>query len=644
MPEPKDRIFVSIAVSKPDGGLKALPGAIKASERMAAWAEAHGYIPLLINDKLFPEVTTELLRRKISEAIEDVTNRAVLRRIVIFFAGHGAATGIDDQTWMLSNWDKRWIEAVRLSSLQRVLEYYGPEQVTIIGDACQEYSARFIDVIGNAILDTTDEHPRNFELDRFFPVDAGSQAFMIKGKGDEEDFCLFTEVMLDALEGDAPADYFEEIDGGRHVTSQTLAKYLEDNLAAEAGKYGVRMDPRPRPGFYTDRVYYSAPEPGGPAWFGPPPAEETAGDKSEPFGAPGPEASPRRRSVPKVTLTASARRDFADIFAAALKETRRKEELEEKRRQEEEAYSAAASEEVRDHFETGCGICITGAGVGNVSASRGTLSQVNLPPNWFRLELSDERDPLLWADVLVELADESVASACVVQNFITAMHVFETGGTNVLHRANAETRGRYGNPEQGKQIIALLGRLHAGSLTEGEIVDAAATMRWFKHDVITVGAVVAQFYDSIRDTESLRSIAAFYAQNKQPIPLDIVLFGAGRLFARDDLLYADIPATPEREPRSEVERERHYTYGAMPEVIQHPVAGRVPWMRQAWSAIETADCDESAEEWRDLALSALLHLGAGQYSQVRREGRDALFALSGITDNREDPAPIMAYK
>ncbi|MBY5881153.1 hypothetical protein HFN46_18655 [Rhizobium leguminosarum] len=628
MPEPQDRIFVSIAVSKPDGGLEALPGAIKASERMAAWGKARGYISLLINDKLFPEVTIELLRTKISNAIEEVTNRAALRRLIIFFAGHGAALAIDDQNWMLSNWNKRPNEAVKISSLQRMLEYYGPEQVTIIGDACQEFSARFIEVVGSPILDKTDEHRRDFELDRFFPVDAGSQAFMIKAKGEKEAFCLFTEVMLDALEGDAPEKYFEEIDGSRHVTSQTLAKYLKDNLAVEAGKYGVRMDPRPRPGFYTDRVYYSAPEPGRRTRSGPPPAVESAGDESEPFGAPGPVASPRRRLVPKVSLTASPRRRSAGNLVAAL---------EEKRREEEKAYSAAAREEVRDHFETGCGICFTGATVGKVRVSRGTLSQDYLPPNWYRLELSNEHNPLLWADVLVDLADGSVASACVVQNFITAMHSYEGGGVNVLHRP------LFAHPSEGREVIEMLGKMQAGSLTEHQIVDAAAELRRGKHRVLTMGAIVAQFYDSIRDTKSLRSIAAFYAMHNQPIPLDVVLFGGGKLFTKDNDLFADVPATEARSPRSQTERRRKYTFEATPEVTQHPVAGRVPWMRQAWGAIETVDCDASAEKWRELALSALPHLGAGPFSQVRREGRDALLALAGITSNREDPASLVAH-
>ncbi|WP_457811133.1 hypothetical protein [Sinorhizobium meliloti] len=91
----QDRIFVSIAVSKPDGGLAFLPGAIKASERMAAWARADGYISLLINDNLFAEVTTDLLRTKIAEAIEKVTDRTALRRLIVFLratAPHSVST------------------------------------------------------------------------------------------------------------------------------------------------------------------------------------------------------------------------------------------------------------------------------------------------------------------------------------------------------------------------------------------------------------------------------------------------------------------------------------------------------------------------------------------------------------------------
>lgn len=629
MPESRDRIFISIAVSKPDGGLAELTGAITASERMAAWADANGYIRVLINDAVYPAVTIELLRDKITAAIKEVTDRAVLRRLVVFFAGHGASLGIDDQNWLLSKWKQRSSEVVNIASLLRALEYHGPQQVTIIGDACQEFSATFMELVGGPVLDTTEEEKKGFELDKFFPVDAGSKAFMIKAMEGGKAFCLFTEVMLDALEGDAPAQYFETDGNGHHITSQKIAQFLTENLAKEAGKYGVNMSPRPRPGFWSDRNYFSFAQ-GDPrhgkashAGFVP------ANNKSTNQSAAAVRGTARPRSVERVSLT--------PLLAGAEVARNAAATLENQRREEEQTYVASVDVEVRDHFETGCGICFSGAPVAKVQSSRGELSQDGLPPNWYRLRLSDEHDPLLWADIVIELADGDFAAACVVQNFITAMHVFEQGGVNLLHRP------LFASADEGREVIDLLARLNAGTLTETEIINAAAMLRDGKHRVLTLGVVAAQFYDSIRDTDGLRSIASFYAKAGQPIPLDIVLFGGGRLFARGDVLVADIPATVDRQPRSAIERERGYTYHATPAIYQHPVAGRVPWMRQAWSAVATAECDDSAHAWRQEALAVLPHLGAGSFTLVRPEGREALAALAGVTANREDPEPAVAF-
>lgn len=629
MPEIRDRIFVSIAVSKPDGGLTELAGAITASERMAIWADANGYIPVVINDVRYTEVTIDLLREKITKAIEEVTNRTLLLRLVIFFAGHGASLGIDDQNWLLSKWKQRSSEVVNIASLLRVLEYYGPKQVTVIGDACQEFSEKFMELVGGPVLDTTEEQKRGFELDKFFPVDAGSKAFMIKAKDGKQAFCLFTEVMLDALEGDAPAQYFETDGNGRHVTSQKIAQFLFENLATEAGKYGVSMSPRPRPGFWSDRKYFSSAQ-GDPSHG----LSQGAGfastnEKAVNQGASNELGAARPRSVERVSLTPQL-----SGTEAARKTT---ELLEHQRREEIKAYAAAVDVEVRDHFETGCGICFSGAPVAKVQATRGELSQDWLPPEWYRLRLGDELDSLQWADLVVDLADGYVAAACVVQNFITAMHIFGQNGVNVLHRPLNSSA------EEGEVAIDLLARLHAGKLTESEIIESAAKLRYGKHKVLTLGAVAAQFYDSIRDTEGLRSLASFYAQARQPIPLDIVLYGGGRLFAHDDVLLADIPATKRRKPRSAIERERGYTYYATPAYSRHPVAGRVPWMRQAWSAIATAECDESAQAWRQQALAVLPHLGAGSFTLVRPAGRDVLVSLAFGTAHREDPGGAPAY-
>lgn len=623
-----DRIFISIGVSKPGGNLDELPGAITAAERMASWAQAHGYKTLLLHDADLPEITIDLLREKISKAIEDVTRQTELKRLVIFFAGHGAALAVGDQYWILTNWRNRPTEAIKVSSLQRMLEYYGPRQVSIIGDACQEFSSKFIDLIGSSVLDMPNEAQHHYELDQFFAVDVGKQAFMIKAKGDKKDFCLFTEVLLDALEGDTKDTCFEVIGKDKVVTSQSLAQFLDRNVAREAGKYGLRMNPRPKPGFYTDRAYLTLPEPpvGGVA-----PSrlitssnyDLISGDAIKAGG----EHEPRSRSVSKVQLVnPKSPKGELEAQTKALNSAR-------------EANRKAFVDQVgmatvRDHFETGCGICVSGADVDKVEASFGVVSSVDEQPNWFRIKLkSGNADRLGWSDTLVTLADGRIVSVCAVNNFVAALHIIDETSLSLFHRPLGAAE------YEGYEAISLLAKAHAGLLSQEEIIDTAAMLRHGKHRIITLGCIVAQFYDAIRDVDSLRSIAAFYAMNNQPVPLDIILYGGGTISDYGGRLYADIPEVAAREPRTLGESRQSFTYQATPGFKKHPIAGRIPWMRQAWSAVATASCDASATNWRRRGLSAMEYLAPGTFTITRPEGRKALTELASITSDRGEPEP-----
>ena len=589
---------------------------------MAAWATAQGYTTVLIDDRMYLEVTVELLRDEMVKAIEPITDKAELKRLVVFFAGHGAALAVGDQYWILTHWKKRPTEAIKVSSLQRMLEYYGPRQVAIIGDACQEFSAKFIDIVGSPVLDMPDEEQRPYELDQFFAVDVGKQAFMIKGAGGQEDFCLFTEVLLDALEGDTPQATFEYFNGDMFVTSQTLALYLDGNVPREAGKYGVRMIPRPKPGFYSDRVYLKIPPqaaatssmpPGGILVNAGPPS---VGNGSAGAGQ-GSEVTLRVRSVEKVPLTLpnSPAAELAAQTQAILR-TR-----EAKRNAFTDQVGSAA---VRDHFETGCGICISGAEVAKVEASIGNVSRVDGHPSWFRIRLEDDGNSLGWSDALVTLSNGRIYSLCVVQGFIAALHVIDDTSVSLFHRPIGA------DEYEGQIAINLLAQAHAGLLSQDQIIDTATFLRYGKHRIITLGCIAAQFYDIIRDVNSLRSMASFYAQHEQPVPLDIVLYGGGRISEFEGRLYADIPAVPSRLPRTPYEERQPFTIDSTPGFERHPIAGRIPWMRHAWGAILTANCDRNAEPWRKQAVAAMVHLARGAFTNFVPGGRRAVIKLAGI--------------
>ncbi len=664
MPETtSNRIFISIAVSQPGGRLEKLSGAITAAERMAEWASVQGYTTILLQDavqpegtraentmdalpnlhkEVLPEITIDILRNRISTAIRKVTDDAVLERLVIFFAGHGAALGIGDQYWILTNWHTSWNEAVKVSSLQRVLEYYGPQQVSIIGDACQEFSSKFIDLVGSAVLDKPNEELRPYELDQFFAVDVGKQAFMIKSRGDQRSFCVFTEVLLDALQGDAKAAYLEKIGATRHVTSQSLALHINKNLPLEASKYGVRMTPKTWPGFSSDRIYLTIPtKPPKPAR---PPKEGNF--ESSRFGATSDSrpldldsllqqtdagesgnSKPPLRSASKAGLIASP----SDKAALAAQAATLKQAREDTRKAFVDEVASAA---VRDHFETGCGICVSGTEDVQVQASFGEVSAVDGQPNWFRIRLDTvSSDSLGWTDALVTLADGRIVPVCAVNHFVAALHIINADSLSLFHRP------LHAAEHEGKEAIDLLAQLQAGLLSPERIVDAAVKLRHGKHRIITLGCVAAQFYDAVRDVDSLRSLAAFYAMHHQPVPLDILLYGGGTLSDLDGRLYADIPAVAARPARTEQERQHSFTCDPTPAFQRWPVAGRIPWMRQAWGAVETVQCDPSAADWRRQALSAMEFLAPGLFTIVRPEGHEALTRLAGIQTLQNQPAP-----
>jgi hypothetical protein len=673
MSEVSDRIFISIAVSKPRGGLVELPGAITAAERMAAWAQAQGYETLLLHDRDLPEITIELLRDRITEVIKGVTDEIELKRLVIFFAGHGAALAIGDQYWILTNWQQRPTEAIKVSSLQRMLEYYGPRQVSVIGDACQEFSSKFIDLLGSAVLDMPAEEQHPYELDQFFAVDVGKQAFMIKAEDDKKDFCLFTEVLLDALEGDSQEICFEEIGGDKVVTSQSLARYLDNNVTREASKYGVRMIPRPKPGFYTDRAYLTMPAPPDedlpPFWrswmesaalrkyegLGP---RLGSSDGSSQRAEPGPEPSQRAEPGPEPSQRAEPgpeprQRPEQREKAAARSRTISKaklltpespkvplnaqiEALDLAREASRAAFiNEVGRVQVRDHFKTGCGICVSGADVAEVEASFGEVSRVDEPGSWFRINLNcGDADSLGWSDTLVTLQDGRVVPVCAVNNFVGVLHIIDEVSLSLFHRP----LGAY--DYEGQQAIDLLALAHAGQLSPQVIINTALMLRFGKHRIITLGCIAAQFYDTIRDVDSLRSMAAFYALNHQPVPLDIILYGGGTISEFGGRLYADIPAVAAREPRTPEERGQSFTFANTPGFEGHPIAGRIPWMRQGWGAVATANCDASAGVWREQAIAAMKFLAPGIFTVAIPDGHKALTELAGITVHTGEYEPL----
>ena len=116
MPQATNRVFISIGVSKPGGGLDELPGAIKAAERIADWAARIRIADGLYNSaSVFTAGAFRAVYRK-----QRLPNYAVFDEKRYFVAGNSALTfELNEFEIGLSICEDIWDPATAVASRRR---------------------------------------------------------------------------------------------------------------------------------------------------------------------------------------------------------------------------------------------------------------------------------------------------------------------------------------------------------------------------------------------------------------------------------------------------------------------------------------------------------------------------------------------
>src|SRR4051812_3535528 len=189
---------------------------------------------------------------------------------------------------------------------------------------------------------------------------------MIKAEGSNEAFCIFTEVLLDALEGDAKEAFDPSTEGELVVTSGSLTSYIEAQVPLAAGRHHLTMSPLPQPGFFTDTTYVRFPS----GWLA---------DRETKPGA--------GRSTPRAAFAQTPESESIIIENTRLEKLRSDKEQKAKNIKVELARS-----EVPTHFETGCGLSVAGALVKSITETKGTetkgwIEADDTHPGWFRVNV-----------------------------------------------------------------------------------------------------------------------------------------------------------------------------------------------------------------------------------------------------------------
>ncbi|WP_333875015.1 hypothetical protein [Methylobacter sp.] len=261
----ENKAIIIIAVSKYNGPYSNLPGTVTSARRLREWAEQTdedcNYNVLYLADDEYDEINVQLVREKVTEFL----NNNLIDRLIVYFAGHGIARSAGDQFWLLTDAANDLREGINVESFRRGLLKCNigayndeqPGQLCIIGDACRNTGRDAIDFSGDPILTSTAKMNRRIQLDRFLSTGLGDYSFQIDSVGSQNAYCLFSEVMLGALRGEAK----EAIETEDHrfkpaVTNHKLADYLQKEVTKRTAAIDEDMEPDLLTGIHPPYNFY----------------------------------------------------------------------------------------------------------------------------------------------------------------------------------------------------------------------------------------------------------------------------------------------------------------------------------------------------------------------------------------------------
>ncbi len=539
-----------------------LGGAINGARAFHEWAQGLGYESRLVTDDSDP-VTAPRVRSELEGLLAE--DQPEIHRLLIYFAGHGVIREVEEGLWLLSDWNLE-LRAVAVEALKRRLYTYGIDQVGFFADACRTLPTDIdtADLTPDALLGRG-PRPRSatVAIDRFIAAQDGTQAFMIPGGAPDEDRCLFSGVLLEALWGTQQRAFSMLLPG--KVTSRSLGVYLQAEVPRLAETYHLTLVPSVSPTFpENDDVYFGdGPAVTPPVFLPWPPAEVLISLEPDSL-------RDQLRSAPTIPRTADR-------------------QLENQLR----TQKRPADFEIPPVFTVG------GQNVAGIWTTHDIMAEAHSRHGWWHIRPENGGVLRLPAPVLIELASGVFAAATALPDFNVSVVATDRGVAALVYREV------YTAPQVARATEDAIGKLERGAIRADEATDLAVELRQGKHADPVRGVISAYLYDSIGDVESIRRMAYYYVQNGQVIPYDIALLAQLEGKRRNDgLLRVTVPAVPSREPRTEQESRADWTCSATEEAAG-VVGGFWPWLRQGWAFL-----DDPAADGSTLVLPGLIEVAA----------------------------------
>jgi hypothetical protein len=548
-------VAIAIGVGRAER-LDYLDAAVRGAHAFHEWSSAMGYESCLVTDER-TGVTVETLRNEFMGVLS--RGHQPIHRLLVYFAGHGTIREAEQGLWFLSDW-YRTARAVGVEALKRRLFGYAIDQIGVFADSCRVLPGTMVldnvDAVGVLGFGPRDDAAdQQTPVDRYFATADGAATFVVPGRLPSDDLCLFSGVLMPALWGTEP-QAFSALNGGK-VTSQSLSRFLRNEVPVRARPYGLDVHPRTFPGFpELDDIYFAddarVTVPRLPAW--PEPAAKV--DMRVPPEDDMRPADELAALFPEdafhIADTLGLQRGLDGIDFLAESSTRAAER----------AFFANARV-LFARTSSGFGIEYSGA----------------FPYPYVRVAPRTTASHFAPASLLLELGHNRVAVLTALPRLAAAFHVADEGVDAIVYSYPGSARW------STQTAIAVLAALNDGGLSATAATDLAVRLRHGKHADPVLGVVAAYLYDAIDDVDSIRRIAFYYANGGEAIPYDVAMLGHLRGRRGDDsLLHARVPAVAQRAPRTQTEERTSWASEATGEV-EGIVGGFCPWLRQGWALL-----------------------------------------------------------
>ena len=505
---------VAIGVDK-TGGLTPLGGAAAGAVRFGEWAKRQGMDVWTLTDAGGGKVRVN----DILDVIEPIVNARTYGKLVVFFSGHGYLQSQQTELWLLSDAPTRGGEAINVRQSRYNARYCGIPHVIFVSDACRSGGANHTHraVTGTPVFPVPADWDVDGEVDTFYGTRPGDPAYEFQD--DTEAVAnhkgVFTDCLLEALEGRRPEVVEEEADNGNVrwlVLSRPLKGHLREAVPDRAAEISIKLQQTPEVRVESDFPNFFAE------------LSHAPSVSRSVF------RSARASTEPRVDVRRIVERAEREAMSQDNDATIRTDTSTAAGRRFTEQVTTLAAARGRRSFETACGFTVNDE-LRSVTIGNDLGAETFQEDGLTHVRIHGARDRI-GTSILLELENGAGSVIAVKPEFIGTI-VVEDGQVVNVNYTPSESSSLYEEVhdsadreriERRRAFAAAATRNGVFEVTGPDAADAAGYLRMLKRSDPTLGIYAAYAYSDVGRVRDVRDVLRYMRDSDPPpVPFDVAL-------------------------------------------------------------------------------------------------------------------------